>query len=135
MVRGRLSRDRVATMWMGIGQRGRGRAHRVVGAVGHVAGVEGEDGSPGTHVEDAPLVLQQQGAVVAGVRGEAPDSRQLCKGNRGLRGTPGQAQREPLGKDKRMELEVGGMALAEVIRQAVLGDSSSSRRKEREKVW
>lgn len=74
MVRGRLSRDRVATMWLGIGQHGRGWAHRAVGAVGHVAGVEGEDGSPGAHVEDAPLVLQQQGAVVEGVRGEAPDS-------------------------------------------------------------
>lgn len=109
--------------------RGRGQAHRVVGTISHVTGVEGEDGSPGAHVEDAPIVLQQQCAVVEGVRLEAPDSRQLCKGNRRLRGTPGQAQREPLGKDKRMELEVGGMALTEVIRQAVLGGSSYSRRK------
>lgn len=69
---------------MGIGQRGTGEdnqlaagtgwAHRAVGAVGHVAGVEGEDGSPGTHIEDAPVVLQQQGAVVEGVSIEAPDS-------------------------------------------------------------
>lgn len=135
----------MATIRMGIWQRGtgednqpaarRGRAHRAVGAVGHVTGVEGEDGSPGAHVEDATVVLQQQGAVVEGVCAEAPDFGQLCKGNRGLRGTPGQAQREPLGKDKRMELEVGGMALTEVIRQTVLGDSSYSRRKGREEVW
>ena len=82
MVSRRMSRDRA--IWAGTGQRrtpednqlavGRGRAHRAVGAVGHITGVEGEDGSPGTHVEDAPVVLQQQGAVVEAARTEAPDA-------------------------------------------------------------
>lgn len=94
-----MSRDRLATIRAGTGQHGtgednqpaagRGQAHRAVGAVSHVTGVEGEDGSPGAHVEDAPVVLQQQGAIVEGVRAEVPDARQLCKGNGGLRGDPG----------------------------------------------
>lgn len=84
MVTRRMSRDRAATILAGIGQHRtggnnqavavRGRAHRAVGAVGHVTGVEGKDGSPGAHVEDAPVVLQQQGAVVEGTRAEAPDA-------------------------------------------------------------
>lgn len=83
----------MATVWTGTRQCrtggdkqaavSRGQAHRSVGAVSHVAGVEGEDGSPGTHVENSPVVLQQQGAVVEGVHAEEPDTRQLCKGNRG----------------------------------------------------
>lgn len=74
----------MATIFSGIGWRGTGednqlaagsgQAHRVVGAISHVTGVEGEDGSPGAHVEDALVVLQQQGAVVEGVCLEAPDS-------------------------------------------------------------
>lgn len=62
---------------------GRGWAHRAVGAVGHIAGVEGKDGSPGAHVEDALVVLQQQGAVVQAAPTEAPDTREFCKGNMG----------------------------------------------------
>lgn len=94
----RMSRDRVAMIRAGTGQHGtgednqpavaRGWAHRAVGAIGHVTGVEGEDGSPGAHVEDAPVFLQQQGAVVEGVCAEAPDAQQLCKGNGVLRGDP-----------------------------------------------
>lgn len=53
---------------------GRGWAHRAVGAIGHVTGVEGEDGSPGAHVENALVVLQQQGAVVEAAPTEAPDT-------------------------------------------------------------
>lgn len=67
---------------------GRGWAHRAVGAIGHVTGVEGEDGSPGAHVENALVVLQQQGAVVEAAPTEAPDTREFCKGNRGTDAGP-----------------------------------------------
>lgn len=129
MLNGRISRDKVATIRAGTRQCGtgednqpavgRGWAHRAVGAVSHITGVEGEDGSPGTHVEDAPIVLQQQGAVVEGVHAEAPDARQLCKGNGELRGDPRAGTVRATRRRQRMEPGVGGKAPTEVIRQMV----------------